>query len=216
MASDPRFPNLHLLDHPLIQHKLTLLRDRHTPTQLFRQCLREISLLMGYEVTRDLGLTRRPIETPMAAMLAPSLVGEKPAVVSILRAGLGMSEGLLELMPFAHEGHIGLYRDERTKHPVEYLVRLPDKVDRLFILVDPMVATGHSAVAALDILNRHGIPDSRIRFMALLTAPEGVATFQAAHAGVPLYAAALDDRLDANAYILPGLGDAGDRLAGKE
>ena len=216
MASLKHFPNLRLLDHPLIAHKLTLLRDRHTPTPLFRQCLREISLLMGYELTRDLPLIQRAIETPMAAMRAPSLAGEKPAVVAILRAGLGMSEGLIELMPFAHEGHIGLYRDERSKRPVEYLVRLPDQVERLFILVDPMVATGNSAIAAVDILNRHGVPDSRIRFMALLTAPEGVAAFQKAHGDVPLYAAALDECLDANAFILPGLGDAGDRLSGKE
>jgi uracil phosphoribosyltransferase len=208
------FPNLHILDHPLILHKLSHMRNRHTPTVQFRQLLKEISLLMGYEITRSLPLDTKPIETPLGPMQAPVIAGKKIAVVPILRAGLGMAAGLIELMPSAREGHIGLYRDEETKRPVEYVVRLPEPEGRVFILTDPMLATGNSAVHAVDVLNRHGVPDSMIRFMALVAAPEGVAVFQAAHPAVPVYAAALDDHLDPRAYIVPGLGDAGDRLFG--
>lgn len=208
------FPNLHILDHPLIQHKLTLARQTGISTNQFRRLLKEIALLMGYEITRALPIEHQTIETPLAQMDAPVIQGKKVAIVSILRAGLGMASGLQELMPSAREGHIGLYRDHDTKRPVEYLIKLPEPEGRLFILVDPMVATGHSAVHGVDVLNRHGVPDANIRFMALVAAPEGVEVFQAAHPDVPLYAAALDDRLNEQAYIVPGLGDAGDRLFG--
>ncbi len=214
MSTHTDFPNLFLFDHPLIQHKLSLMRDKRTPTIQFRHLLREIALLMGYEISRDLPLTTERIETPLAVMEAPVIAGKKVAVVAILRAGLGMVDGLLDLIPAARVGHIGLYRDPETRRPVEYFVKLPDPEGRLFILVDPMLATGHSATAAVDILNRRGIPDSRIRLMALVAAPEGVRTFRAAHPEVPIYSAALDERLNDHAYIVPGLGDAGDRLFG--
>jgi uracil phosphoribosyltransferase len=208
------FPSLHVLDHPLIRHKLSLMRDKRAPTILFRQLLREISLLMGYEITRRLPVTTERIETPLATIDAPVIAGKKVAIVSILRAGLGMADGLLDLIPSARMGHIGLYRDPQTKRPVEYFVKLPEPEGRIFILCDPMLATGHSAVAAVDILNRRGVADSSIRFMALVAAPEGVRVFAAAHPTIPVYAAALDDHLNDHAYIVPGLGDAGDRLFG--
>ncbi len=215
MTAQPRrFPNLHVLDHPLIQHKLTLMRDKRTPTIQFRRLLHEVALLMGYEVTRDLPVMREAIETPVAPMEGSLIAGKKVAIVAVLRAGLGMVDGLLELIPAARVGHIGLYRDEKTKRPVEYFVKLPEPEGRLFIIVDPMLATGHSAVAAVDVLNRRGIDDCNIRFLALVAAPEGVEVFTAAHPTVPVYAAALDQRLNENAYIVPGLGDAGDRLFG--
>lgn len=207
-------PGFSLLSHPLIQHKLSHMRDRETTTGQFRQLLKEISLLMGYEITRGLPLTTRPIETPLQAMEAPVIAGKKIAVVPILRAGLGMAEGLIDLMPSARQGHIGLYRDEESKRPVEYVVRLPEAEGRLFILTDPMLATGHSAIRAVDVLNRHGVPDTMIRFMALVAAPEGLDTFFAAHPRVQVFAAARDSHLDERAYIVPGLGDAGDRLFG--
>jgi uracil phosphoribosyltransferase len=209
-----QFPSLHVLDHPLIQHKLSLMRDKRSPTILFRQLLREIALLMGYEITRELPVTTERIETPLAGMDAPVIAGKKVAIVSILRAGLGMAEGLLDLIPSARMGHIGLYRDPATKRPVEYFVKLPEPEGRLFIVCDPMLATGHSAVAAVDILNRRGVADASIRFMALVAAPEGVRVFVESHPTVPVYAAALDDHLNDHAYIVPGLGDAGDRLFG--
>ncbi|WP_455383780.1 uracil phosphoribosyltransferase [Acidihalobacter prosperus] len=208
------FPNLHVLDHPLIQHKLTLARQEGISTNQFRRLLREIALLMGYEVTRDLPLEYKTIQTPLTEMEAPQIQGKKVVIVSILRAGLGMASGLQELMPSAREGHIGLYRDHDTKRPVEYMVKLPEPQGRLFILVDPMLATGHSAAYAVDVLNRHGVPDSHIRFLALVAAPEGVKVFHEAHPEVPVYTAALDDHLNDDAYIVPGLGDAGDRLFG--
>ncbi len=214
MADTKEFPNLHTLDHPLIQHKLSLLRRLDTPTSKFRQLLKEITLLMGYELTRALPLTSERIETPVAAMETPVLAGRKPAIVSILRAGLGMAEGMHELMPAAREGHIGLYRDAETKRPVEYFVKLPEHRGRLFILVDPMLATGYSAVHAVDVLNKHQVSDQNIRFLALVAAPEGMRVFQEAHPDVHVYAAALDERLNDQAYIIPGLGDAGDRLFG--
>lgn len=214
MRTHHDFPNLYVLDHPLIQHKLSHMRDKQRSTMQFRQLLREIALLMGYEITRDLPLTTERIETPMAPMDAPVIEGKKLAIVPILRAGLVMAEGLLELVPGAREGHIGLYRDHETKQPVEYLVKLPGAAGRLFILVDPMLATGNSAVHAVDVLNRHGVLDAQIRFMALVSAPEGVAVFHKAHPSVPVFTAALDSHLNENAYIVPGLGDAGDRLFG--
>ncbi len=214
MTENNRFPNLHVLDHPLIVHKLSHMRDRETSTRTFRQLLREIALLMGYEITRSLPMTTKAIETPVAPMIAPVIAGKKIAVVPILRAGLGMADGLLELMPSARVGHVGLYRDPDTKRPVQYLCKLPEPEGRIFILVDPMLATGYSAVAAADLLNEGGVEDANIRFMALVAAPEGVAVFQESHPEVPVYVAGLDENLNEKAYIVPGLGDAGDRLFG--
>lgn len=214
MRKHPNYENLYILDHPLIQHKLTLMRRSDSPTGLFRQLLREIALLMGYELTRPLPLTEQHIETPVGSMRAPVLAGRKPVIVSILRAGLGMAEGLHELLPNAREGHIGLYRDPATKKPVEYYVKLPEPTGRLCILVDPMLATGNSARRAADILNERGFADQNIRFMALVAAPEGVTAFQKDHPTIQVYTAALDERLNDDAYIVPGLGDAGDRLFG--
>jgi uracil phosphoribosyltransferase len=215
MTADPtEFPTLHVIDHPMIRHKLSLMRDKRSPTILFRQLLKEIALLMGYELTRNLPVTTERIETPLTAMEAPVIAGKKVVIVSILRAGLGMADGLLDLIPSARMGHIGLYRDPQTKRPVEYFVKLPEPEGRLFIVCDPMLATGYSAVAAVDILNKRGVADSSIRFMALVAAPEGVRVFVKAHPTVPVYAAALDDHLNDHAYIVPGLGDAGDRLFG--
>ena len=213
-ADRQQFPSLHVLDHPLIRHKLTLMRDKRSPTILFRQLLREIALLMGYEITRNLPVTTERIETPLADMDAPVIAGKKVAIVSILRAGLGMADGLLDLIPSARMGHIGLYRDPQTKRPVEYFVKLPEPEGRIFILCDPMLATGHSAVAAVDILNRNGVSDASIRIMALVAAPEGARVLTQAHPTIAIYAAALDDHLNDHAYIVPGLGDAGDRLFG--
>ncbi len=210
----PEFPNLYIINHPLIQHKLTQMRKKTTQKHVFRQLLREISLLMGYEVTRDFPLKIEEISTPLATMKAPVIAEKNPAIVPILRAGLGMADGLLELMPEADEGHIGMYRDPLTKQPVEYLVKLPSSTGRMFFLVDPMLATGNSAVAAVDTLLRHGVAPSKIKFMALVASPEGVRVFNKKYAHIPLFAAALDERLNEKAYILPGLGDAGDRLFG--
>lgn len=210
----PEFPNLHIINHPLIQHKLTQMRMRDTQKHEFRQLLREISLLMGYEITRDLPLTKERISTPLSIMEAPIIAGKKPAIVPILRAGLGMADGLLDLMPEADEGHIGMYRDPITKKPVEYLVKLPPADGRMFFLVDPMLATGNSAVAAIDALIQHGAEPPKIKFMALVAAPEGVRIFNQKYHHIPIYTAALDERLNEKAYIIPGLGDAGDRLFG--
>jgi uracil phosphoribosyltransferase len=214
MHKHPGYPNLFVLDHPLIQHKLSHMRARSCTTASFRDLLREIALLMGYEITRDLPMTTRPVETPLAVFDAPVVDGKKPVIVPILRAGLVMAQGLHELMPAAREGHIGLYRDHDTRQPVEYLVKLPDPGGRPFFLVDPMLATGNSAVHACDVLNRHGVADADIRFMALVAAPEGVSRFAKAHPEVRVFTAALDSHLNENAYIVPGLGDAGDRLFG--
>lgn len=209
-----RHPNLHVLSHPMIVHKLSIMRDRDTSTIKFRTLLKEIALLMGYEVTRNLPLELVRIDTPLAPMDAPMIAGKKLAVVPILRAGLGMAEGLLELVPSARVGHIGLYRDPATKRPVEYLVKLPEAEGRTFILVDPMLATGYSGAYAVDVLNRHGVADADIRFLALVSAPEGVAVMAETHPDVEIYTAALDSHLNEKAYIVPGLGDAGDRLFG--
>ena len=213
MRQDPRFPNLFIVDHPLIQHKLTHMRDRDTSSRTFRDLLREITLLMGYEVTRHLPLTTRRIETPLTAMDAPVIAGRKLAIVPVLRAGLGMVDALLELIPSARVGHIGLYRDEH-KRPVEYYVRLPAVEGRTFIVCDPMIGTGNSAVHAVDVLKRRGVAAANLHFLALVAAPEGVATYQQRHPDVPMYVAALDNYLNDHAYIVPGLGDAGDRLFG--
>lgn len=214
MKQDPRFPNLYILDHPLIQHKLTHMRDKYASTHRFRELLREITLLMGYELTRDLPLTTMRIETPMQEMDAPVIAGKKLAVVPVLRAGMGMCDGLLALVPSARVGHIGVYRDHETHLPVEYLVRLPDLSARLFILCDPMVATGNSAAHAVEVLKKRGVSDEQIVFLALVAAPEGVAVFQKLCPNVKLYVASLDESLNESAYIMPGLGDAGDRLFG--
>ena len=204
-----------LLDHPLIQHKLTLMRDQSQASSIFRTLLREIAMLMGYEITRDLPLATVRIETPVAPCDAPMLTGKKPVIVPILRAGLGMADGLLDLMPSARVGHIGLYRDPVTLQPVEYVVRLPGAAgERDFILVDPMLATGGSAVHAVDIVLQHGADPRRIRFVALVAAPEGARAFRARYPDIPVYVAALDSHLNDHGYIVPGLGDAGDRQFG--
>jgi uracil phosphoribosyltransferase len=213
MKTDPRFPNLYILDHPLIQHKLTHMRDRDTSTRTFRELLREITLLMGYEITRDIPLTTRKIETPMVSMDAPVIAGRKLSVVPVLRAGSGMADGLLELVPSARVGHIGLYRGADHK-PVEYLIRLPEVDGRSFILCDPMIGTGHSAAYAVDVLKQRGVAGNDIQFLALVASPEGMAVFCEAHPDVKIYVASLDEYLDEHAYIVPGLGDAGDRLFG--
>lgn len=214
MKTDPRFPRLHIVDHPLVQHKLSLMRDKRTSTRDFRELLSELALLMGYELTRDFPVAPEEVETPVAHCWTPMLTGKKCVIVPVLRAGLGMSDALLTLMPSARVGHIGLYRDENHR-PVEYLVKLPAQLEsRTFIVVDPMVATGYSAAHAVDVLKKRGVPGESIRFMALVAAPEGVEVFSKLHPDVDLYVAALDERLNENAYIVPGLGDAGDRFFG--
>ena len=214
MDLNARFPNLHVLNHPLIQHKLTHMRNKDTSTKTFRQLLREISLLMGYEITRHLPLSQEEVETPLATFMAPVIAGKKLAVVPILRAGVGMADGLLDLLPSARVGHVGLYRDHETHRPVEYLVKLPEPEGRLFILTDPMLATGYSAVHAVDALKKRGISGDSIQLMALVAAPEGLQVFFEHHPEVPVYVASVDERLNEKAYIVPGLGDAGDRLYG--
>lgn len=205
--------HLTIVTHPLVQHKLTLMRDKTTSTGSFRQLLREISALLAYEVTRDLELTTRSIETPMQQMDAPVLKGKKLALVSILRAGNGLLDGVLELIPSARVGFIGLYRDEVTLKPVQYYCKLPEGLeDRLVIVVDPMLATGNSSAAAVDLLKAAGA--TNILFLCLLAAPEGVARMKEAHPDVPIVTASLDKRLNEQGYILPGLGDAGDRMFG--
>jgi len=205
--------HLTTVDHPLVQHKLTLMREKETSTAVFRQLLREISMLLAYEITRGLPMTTRRIETPLVAMDAPVLEGKKLALVSILRAGNGLLDGVLELIPSARVGFVGLYRDEKTLMPVQYYFKVPEGLDnRMVIAVDPMLATGNSSAAAIDLLKKAGATD--IRFLCLLAAPEGVARMKAAHPDVPIVTAALDERLNEAGYILPGLGDAGDRMFG--
>jgi uracil phosphoribosyltransferase len=202
-----------VIGHPLVQHKLTLMRMKETSTSSFRQLLREISVLLGYEVCRDMPLTATPIETPIAAMNAPLLDGKKIVMISILRAGNGILDGMLEIVPSARVGHIGLYRDPKTLMAVEYYYKVPETMrDRECIIVDPMLATGHSASAAVDRVKESG-PRS-IKFVCLLTCPEGLKTFHAKHPDVPVYTASIDDHLNEKGYIVPGLGDAGDRLFG--
>ena len=199
--------------HPLVQHKLTLMRDKNTSTAVFRQLLREISQLLAYEVTRGLPMTTRKIETPVEPMDAPVLDGKKLALVSILRAGNGLLDGVLELIPSARVGFVGLYRDEETLQPVQYYFKVPTEMeDRLVIAVDPMLATGNSSVAAIDLLKKSGAKN--IRFLCLLAAPEGIEALTAAHPDVPIFTAAIDSHLNELGYIMPGLGDAGDRMYG--
>jgi len=205
--------HLTVVDHPLVQHKLTLMREAGTSTAVFRQLLREISQLLAYEVTRELPMTSKTITTPMQEMQAPVLAGRKLALVSILRAGNGLLDGMLELIPSARVGFVGLYRDEETLQPVQYYFKVPTELqDRLVIAVDPMLATGNSSVAAIDLLKQAGATD--IRFLCLLAAPEGVARMKEAHPDVPIVTAALDSHLNDKGYIVPGLGDAGDRMFG--
>ena len=204
---------LTVVDHPLVQHKLTLMRRKSTPTNQFRQLLREISHLIAYEVTRDLPIKNKSIETPMTSMQAPVLAGKKLALVSILRAGNGLLDGVLDLIPSARVGFVGLYRDEKTLQPVQYYFKVPDGMeDRVVIAVDPMLATGNSSVAAIDLLKNAGARD--IKFLCLLAAPEGIARMQEAHPDVDIVTAAIDEKLSEIGYILPGLGDAGDRMFG--
>ena len=202
-----------VIDHPLVQHKLTLLRQAETSAAVFRALLREISMLLAYEVTRDMPLTYEPINTPLATMQAPVLAGKKLVVVSIMRAGNGILDGMLELIPSARVGHIGLYRDPKTHRAIEYYFKVPEDIAaRDVLVVDPMLATGNSAVAALHRLKDTGAKS--LKFVCLLAAPEGIAHVQEQHPDVPIYTAAIDDRLNEHGYILPGLGDAGDRLFG--
>ena len=202
-----------VVDHPLVQHKLTLMRDISTPTAVFRQLLREITELMLYEITRELPMTTKTVETPLETMEAPTLDGKKLALVSILRAGNGMLDGALELIPSARVGFVGLYRDEETLQPVQYYFKVPESLeDRMVIAVDPMLATGNSSAAAVDLLKQAGATD--VRFLCLLAAPEGIARMQEAHPDVMIVTAAVDRGLNEKGYIMPGLGDAGDRMFG--
>jgi uracil phosphoribosyltransferase len=204
---------LTVVAHPLVQHKLTLMREKDTSTASFRQLLREISLLLAYEVTRELPMTTKRIETPLCEMDAPMIEGKKLALVSILRAGNGLLDGILELIPAARVGFIGLYRDHETLQPVQYYFKVPTQLeDRIVIVVDPMLATGNSSVAAVDLLKKAGA--TSIRFLCLLAAPEGVRRMEEAHPDVPIVTAAVDSHLNEHGYIVPGLGDAGDRMYG--
>ncbi|PCJ77053.1 MAG: uracil phosphoribosyltransferase [Rhodobacteraceae bacterium] len=205
--------HLTVVKHPLVQHKLSLMRDKGTPSSLFRQLLREISQLLAYEITSELPMTTKKVETPLVEMDAPVLEGRKLALISILRAGNGLLDGVLELIPEARVGFVGLYRDEETLKPVQYYYKVPAHLDeRVVIAVDPMLATGNSSVAAIDLLKASGAKN--IRFLCLLAAPEGVARMKEAHPDVPIVTASLDERLNDLGYILPGLGDAGDRMYG--
>lgn len=204
---------LHVFDHPLITHKLSIMRQTSTGSKDFRELLEEIAMLMGYEITRDLPMESYTIETPLETMTAKKISGKKLAIVPILRAGLGMVDGLLTLVPVAKVGHIGLYRDPDTHMPVEYYCKLPEDIqNRIVIVVDPMLATGGSAIDAIQMLKARGV--TNIRFMCLVAAPEGVKALQDAHSDMDIYAAALDRQLNEHKYILPGLGDAGDRIFG--
>ena len=206
-------PHLTVVTHPLVQHKLTLMREKDTSTASFRRLLREISHLLAYEVTRELPMTTRRIDTPLCEMDAPTIEGKKLALVSILRAGNGLLDGILDLVPAARVGFIGLYRDPQTLHPVQYYCKVPGELeDRISIVVDPMLATGNSAVAAIDLLKQKGA--RQIRFLCLLAAPEGIARMEEAHPDVPIVTAAVDSHLNDHGYIVPGLGDAGDRMYG--
>ena len=205
--------HLTVVTHPLVQHKLTIMREKATSTAVFRQLLSEISQLLAYEVTYELEMTTRRIDTPLQEMDAPVLAGRKLALISILRAGNGLLDGMLELIPSARVGFVGLYRDEKTLKPVQYYYKVPEHLDeRMVIVVDPMLATGNSSAAAIDLLKQSGA--KHIRFLCLLAAPEGVARMKEAHPDVPIVTAALDERLNEHGYILPGLGDAGDRMYG--
>jgi uracil phosphoribosyltransferase len=208
-----RMKNVTVVDHPLVQHKLSLMRRKETPTAMFRQLIREITMLLGYEVTRDLPMGKERIETPIMEMDAPVLVGKKLVFISVLRAGNGLLEGMLDLIPSARVGHVGLYRDPDTLVAVEYYFKVPEELDqRKVIIVDPMLATANSSIAAVQRVKEAGAND--IKFVCLLAAPEGIEAFQEAHPDVPIITAAIDDHLNDHGYIVPGLGDAGDRIYG--
>lgn len=203
------------MNHPLIQHKLTIIREKDCGTKVFREVVSEIAMLMAYEVTRDMPLEDIEIETPLVKTTQKTLSGKKVAIIPILRAGLGMVDGFLAMLPAAKVGHIGMYRDHETLEPVEYFVKLPTDIqERQLFIVDPMLATGGSAIAAIEALEKRGASPSSMKFICLVAAPEGVDALHAAYPDVDIYAASLDERLDENSYILPGLGDAGDRLFG--
>ncbi len=205
--------NVTVVDHPLVQHKLSLMRRKETPTAKFRQLIREVTMLLGYEVTRDLPMGTERIETPITEMDAPVLTGKKVVFISVLRAGNGLLEGMLDLIPSARVGHVGLYRDPDTLVAVEYYFKVPEELEeRPVIVVDPMLATANSAIAAVQRIKEAGARD--IKMLCLLAAPEGIKAFQEAHPGVPIITAAIDDHLDEHGYIVPGLGDAGDRIYG--
>lgn len=203
---------LHIINHPLVLHKLSIMRNKETSTKMFRELLKEIAMLMGYEITRNLPLEYEEIETPLMKMMAPKIAGKKVVIVPILRAGLGMVDGLMELIPAARIGHIGMYRDEQTCEPVFYYYKTPADKDRTVILTDPMLATGGSANDAIDRLKKDGFND--IKMLALVASPEGVKAVTEKHPDVEIYLAALDEGLNEKKYILPGLGDAGDRIFG--
>lgn len=206
-------PEVHVIQHPLLQHKLTILRKKETSTEKFRRLVSEISLLLGYEITRDIELAYEEIETPLATMMAPTIKGKKLVAISILRAGSGILDGILQLIPSARVGHIGLYRDPATLMAIEYYCKLPeDTKERDALLLDPMLATGHSAVAAVDRIKQ--FEPKSIKYVCLIAAPEGVQHFHEFHPDVPIYTASVDERLNEHGYIVPGLGDAGDRLFG--
>ncbi|GEK88310.1 uracil phosphoribosyltransferase [Alkalibacterium putridalgicola] len=205
--------NVQVIDHPLIQHKLTIIRDKNTGTKYFREVVNEIARLLAYEVSREMPLQDVEIETPLVKTVQKQLAGKKVVIVPILRAGLGMVDGMLDLIPAAKVGHVGMYRDHDTMEPVEYFIKMPsDLSERQLLVVDPMLATGGSAVAAIDALKKRGA--SNIKFVCLVAAPEGVKVLQDAHPDVDIYTASLDEKLNEKGYILPGLGDAGDRLFG--
>ncbi len=213
MHPEPPMAHVTVVDHPLVQHKLSLLRDKNRSTAGFRRLIKEVSLFLGYEVTRDLPMTTVRIETPLAEMDAPSLKGKKLVFASVLRAGEGMIEGLIELVPSARIAHIGLYRDPKTLKPVQYYFKSPDDIsDRLVIVVDPMLATGNSVSHAIQLLKDKGA--NNLRLLCLLAAPEGIAALQERHPDVPIFTAAIDECLNDHGYIMPGLGDAGDRMFG--
>lgn len=213
MDTSKEFPTLRVVSHPLVQHKLTILRDRATPTKIFKELVEEIAMLMAYEATSDVELEKIEVDTPLETCMGRQLSGKKLTLVPILRAGLGMVEGIYRLVPNARIGHIGLYRNHDTLEPVDYYFKVPgDASERDFFVLDPMLATGGSAAAAVASLKRAGA--TRIRFLCLVAAPEGVRRLSKAHPDVTIYTAALDRELNAHGYILPGLGDAGDRLFG--
>ena len=212
MQSDPL---VHVIDHPLVQHKLSLMRRRETSTSSFRQLLNELSMLMAYEVTRDMETTMVEIQTPLETMMTPMIDGKKLALISILRAGTGILDGMLSVVPGARVGHVGLYRDPKTLQAVEYYFKLPQNMpERDAVVVDPMLATGNSAIAAIDRIKK--LKPKSIRFLCLIAAPEGVSALRASHPDVPIYTAAIDRELNDHGYIMPGLGDAGDRIFGTQ
>ena len=213
MDTTPDFPTLSIVRHPLVQHKITILRDRRTPTKIFKELVDEIAMLMAYEATADLPLADVAVDTPLEQMMGRQVSGKKLTLVPVLRAGLGMVEGVLRLVPSARVGHIGMYRDHDTLEPVDYYFKVPgDVAERHFFVLDPMLATGGSAVAAVSSLKRAGA--TRVRFLCIVAAPAGVERMERVHPDVPVYAAALDRELNAQGYIVPGLGDAGDRIFG--